>query len=674
MAWRLGWFGRLIPLVALATFLPSLRNGFTGWDDSPYIVSNPHMTTPGGLRRIWTTPESEQYYPLTFTSYWLEYRLWGTNALGYHATNTVLHAINALLVLLWLRAMRAPRWAALTVGLLFAVHPVQTMTVAWIAERKNLLSCMFVLVSLLSWLRFRRGGERWYAAALIAFAAALLSKSAVLTLPLALVALDRLVLRTSWRSSLLRILPMLALSVISTLVTVFFEQKFLMHPPQPGVRPLIAAAAIWFYAFKLLIPAGLLPIYQLWQPSVRSVLWWLPLLGLLAGALVLWRARRRLDALVAYGLIHFVVFLLPTLGLVPFGNLAVTYVSDHYLYIACIGFFLAVVTAFGRTRIVARAPRAAIALATGLAIVAYIVVTEIYIPVFKDPPAMWERTLTGNPECFPAQAGLGRYYAQRQDWQPALDHFRRALAILPDQWDIAIDLGSTYLRANNIEAAEEIFQRVADAQPGLAVPLFNLALIAERTGRPEYAMQLYEKGLAIDPHDARAHVALAGMQLGYLRRAEAAQHFRKAIELRPTEARAYLGLATCQRGQGAFTDALTTLQRGLNNCGEDVALLNMLARIMATAPDDAVRNGAMAMAIARRAAQLTQEQNPEVLDTLAATYAEAGDFRMAVQTAQTAAQLAESSGNTSALRRILDSLELYQRREPLRETTMQERR
>ncbi|MCH8224440.1 MAG: hypothetical protein IIC97_01085 [Chloroflexi bacterium] len=203
----------LIPLFAILAYAIGVSNGYVFWDDGKYIRFNPHMTAPDGLWRIWFTFESPQYYPLTFTSFWLEYRLWGPNATSYFVTNVLLHAANGVLVFAVARALGQSRAVAWLCGCLFAVHPIQVASVAWLAERKNVLSGVFALTSMLLYLRFaRRGGARLYAGCLLAYMAALLSKTAVVTVPVSLLLAELLIFRRPLRVALRRVAPMILLA------------------------------------------------------------------------------------------------------------------------------------------------------------------------------------------------------------------------------------------------------------------------------------------------------------------------------------------------------------------------------------------------------------------------------------------------------------------------------
>jgi hypothetical protein len=231
------WYGALVLLTTLA-FQPTFGAGFIEWDDQIYVEENPLLHDVSGLKKFWnpTLRGMPQYYPLLFTSYWLEYRLWGLRPGGYHAVNLGLHLANVGLVLLLMRSFGASGWVAALAAGVFAVHPVQVASVAWIAERKNTLSGFFYLISFLLYLRHRRTGSRWaYAACLGAFLGALLSKTQTATFLISLLLAEWLLQRTGRLRKVTlggvaaRLLPMLALCGLAAVVTVYFEHG----RPQP---------------------------------------------------------------------------------------------------------------------------------------------------------------------------------------------------------------------------------------------------------------------------------------------------------------------------------------------------------------------------------------------------------------------------------------------------------
>ena len=291
-----GWAALALALLVVVSYFPALQGGFV-WDDVIF-AEEPVIHSPGALRSIWFSPsdiDENHYWPLVYTSFWLEHRLWGLQPAGYHAVNILLHLLNCLL--LWRLLLRLKVPGALLIAMVFAVHPLHVESVAWIIERKDVLSALFYLGAVLAWLRFvevERVGH--YLLVALLFAAGLLSKSVVVTLPLALLIVQW------WRSGrvtlldLLRVAPLMVIGVAITAADLAFYRE--RNPLELGYtlaeRMLIAGRALWFYAGKLMWPAELAVIYPLWEIDARSLAGWGYVAAAAGLALALWLLRERL--------------------------------------------------------------------------------------------------------------------------------------------------------------------------------------------------------------------------------------------------------------------------------------------------------------------------------------------------------------------------------------------
>jgi hypothetical protein len=343
-AWRRWLPAVLLALMTLAAYWPSMRGGFI-WDDDRY-AANPVLEQPGGLTKIWTLqPAATQYYkefPLVYTTFWLERHAWGLEPLGYHVVNLVLHIANALLVWLLLKRLHvAGAWMA---AVIFALHPVQVESVAWISERKNVLSGLFFLLALGGYLRFEDGRARgWYVGALGLFLAALLSKPVTCTLPVILLVLRwQRGLRIT-RRDVANLLPFFALSVGIGVFTLVVERS----SPNPATylsvaqRILVAGRALWFYPAELVWPVNLAFSYPRWSVDAQSLAQWSWVVaGLGAGAWV-WHTRHRLGRMFVGGLMFYVITISPVIGLVGVYTFRYAFVADHYQYLASIGLIAA---------------------------------------------------------------------------------------------------------------------------------------------------------------------------------------------------------------------------------------------------------------------------------------------------------------------------------------------
>jgi len=646
-------------VLAAALYLPTIRYGFTGWDDTAYVANNPHVTSAAEFSRIWTSSDSDVYYPVTYSSYWLEYRLWGADPAGYHAINVLLHAVNAVLVVFLLLALGTTLRSAVLAAALFAVHPIQVMTVAWVAERKNLLALLFTLLTLLAWVRAEdgSGGRRLRLFAVFLFAAALLSKTAVLGLPLALLGYDTLVRRRNPRASLAWVAPLLVASGLFAWVTVTFELPFVGRGDSvlvPGFleRLQIAGAAVWFYLGKLALPLGLSPAYPRWPVGASNWIWWLPLLGAIAAVaafgLVVPRLRSDRWRLIAWLAALAVVLVFPSLGIVAFANLAVTFVSDHFVYMPSAALFGAVGVALDagdrEDTLGWRATRtAAIAAA-----VACMGATLAYQPVFRDAESLWSRVLRIAPDSYAGNVGLAEAWSAAGRFDDARAKYEKAVAIEPRVPDAYLFWGRRKNERGDSAGAAELFARALTLAPDSVPAMVGLAAASERMGAIPKALDLYERAVRSAPRDVPARMGLGAMELGYARPEDALREFRAVVEIVPAYPRGYLGVATCLRSLSRYAEAVQTLRAGLGRAPDDLPLLNLLALTLATAPDERVRNGASAVAVAERATGAAPD-GYEFRATLAAAYAEAGRFEDALRESRSAEAAATAAhDDTSA--------------------------
>ncbi len=516
------WLGyALLAGVTLLCYVPALWNGYI-WDDDNYVTANVTLRSLEGLRRIWLEPRSiPQYYPLVHTSFWLEYQLWGLQPMGYHLVNILLHIGGAMLLWRLLRELAVPgAWLG---ALLFAVHPVQVESVAWVTERKNVLSLVFYLATLLVYLRMTKGGAAawwrtrrgWlhYGLAMLLFVAALLSKTVTSTLPAALVVLllwrDWPVTRRDWRM-LLPLVPFFVIGLAMAWVTILLERQ---HVGAMGSewdfslveRCLIAGQVVWFYAAKLLWPEPLIFIYPRWQIDSSHVALYLYPAALLAVLIWLWVRRRRwgLGPLVA--VLLFIGTLTPALGFFNVYPMRYSFVADHFQYHASI-WLLALFGALLH-RLCDRWPRLALllpALIMGLGLL-----TARHTLAFRDEPTLWRDVLAKNDSAWIAHNNLGLAHLHQGDYQSAITRFQSVLSLRPDHSNAPINLALALEKTGNIEEARRWYQE------GLQRNFLNPLAINEvgnffaRQGEAQKAVICYRQALALRPHDLSILMNLA---------------------------------------------------------------------------------------------------------------------------------------------------------------------
>lgn len=676
----------LVLLIAIAVvYAPGRHNQLIEWDDAEYIRDNPALTAPDGLRRIWTPTGQPQFYPLTFTAYWLQYRLWGAEPAGYYAVQVALHAANALLVAALARRLGTSRMAAWLAAALFALHPVQVASVAWLAELKNGLSGMLALAA--AWLYLGRqgkgsigdppgrqtaatSGRGWggYGLSVVLFAGALLSKTAVMGLPLSLWAAERWVCKRRGGGIELRAAGLLALAAAAAIVTIVVEHdRPIEVGGKPAQRPLAAAAALWFYVGKLLLPVRQPALYAAWSVDPRSLLWWLPLLGLVLVAIAGWRWRRRLGGLTRWGAIHFLALVAPTLGLVPFGYLAFAPVADHFVYLALVGPCVAVADVATRWAANGTAARRRIVAVAAAAVLTTLGVrSRQQLHIWADAGTLWSRTLRYNPGSAVAHNNLGLYLERKGDWPAARTHYAEAARLKPDYAEAHNNLGSALIHLGEFEAALAACRRAVELQPHFAEAYNNLGTALGSLGRAEEAVAHFEQAARLKPSLAAAYAncGAASFQLGRLD--EAIACCREALRRNEADAQAHLTLARALARRGDVEEAVRHYDQALRWRPDwpdpALGLAWTLATWSAAGPADTAR----AVQLAERVAASLGRPDPWVLDTLGAAYAAAGRFDDAVRVAEQARRAAESAGLAALVEQIDRRLALYRAGQPFR--------
>lgn len=637
----------LAGLIATAVYLPAVRNAFTNWDDTAYLHNNPHMVASDGLWRIWTSAESPQYYPLTFTSFWIEHKLWGFEPLGYHIVNIVLHGINATLVVAMLVALGMTGPSAFVVGLLFAVSPIQVMSVAWVAERKNVLSTVFGLLALIAcWNWARDGRALAYGVALFAFVLALLAKTAWLVLPIIALAGWLIVFRMRSRRALIAVLPFVVVSVAAAIVTWQLERQF-TPDTQLGVleRVRVATGALVAYVRHALFPIRLYPFYPKWDVTADRAAAWLPLVGIILVTVALGAVRRRLPKVAAWGLVTFVACLMPILGFVTFANMDLTWISDHFAYNAVIGLYAAIVaTTAGALRRLAPARRISIGTALTFAAAAPCVfLTWRDIPVWKDAISMWTRAAEKNPHSTVPLAGLAAAYIDAENLEAAVTQFEALLERDPadaharaqlgwalvqlgrlDRVDARLHLGAqaeargdlagaiaeyqraheldredefaaaalagALLRINQLDAAERVVDSALARHPSAPSLLHRKGAILDARGRPQDAEATLRRALQHAPNEAEIHYALGVALSRQGRGDEAIESYERAVKLRPEVARYWNNLGSAMLEAQRPDPAIVRFRRALALDPQDAAAWNNLGAALAESRryDDAI--------------------------------------------------------------------------------------
>jgi protein O-mannosyl-transferase len=528
------WLAALVIFAAtFLTYSRVLNAGFI-WDDAAHVTP-PHLRSATGLGRIWKEPgAAQQYYPLLHTAFWVEEKLWGGSATGYHAANLALHAFAACLAGLVLRRLAAPGafWAAL----IFALHPVQVESVAWISEQKNTLSAAFYFAAALAYLRFdSTRAWRFYVLAFGLFLCALLTKTVTATLPAALcVVLWWQRGRLDFRRDVTPLLPFLLLGIGAGLFTAWVERTFI--GAKGAVfdlgfleRMLLAGRVVWFYAAKLLWPANLSFIYPRWEISSADPWLWAMLIAALAVTLGSWRLRNRTRRPLAAWLL-FVGTLFPALGFFNAYPFQYSFAADHFQYLATLA--LIAPAAAGAATLACRFPFsgrvATIAAVGGLALLAHSQTDD-----YRDAPTLYRRTIARNPQAWMAHNNLGELLLKARPGDPeAIACFERALALRPAYAEAQNNLGLALTQSGRAREAIPHLEASLRLKPGAHQTHNNLGIALASTGRAEEAVRSFARAAELNPGLPNIHENWAKALLLLGRREEAAERFAVAARLR----------------------------------------------------------------------------------------------------------------------------------------------
>ena len=522
-------------LLAAVFYLPAMLWGGLIWDDLIWAQSKAVLEWDG-LGTLWSWPSrihrEAHYWPLTYTTFWLEHKIWGHAPAGYHVVNVLLHLFNTLLVWRLLLRLAVPgAWIAAAV---FAAHPVHVESVAWIIERKDVLSGLFYLTAVLVWLRFLDKPRPWrYGLALVLFAAGLLSKSIVVTLPAALLIIQwwkegRITVR-----DLQRVAPFFLVALVITAfdLSSVGSRDVVLDYSLPE-RMLVAARALWFYAAKLVWPTNLAVIYPRWEISLGDPWAWLYLAGALALAATLWFTRHRVGRGPLAGALFFAVTLSPVLGFVNHGYMIYSLVADRFQYLAGIGVMAVLVGAavHGSGRLSGRLKSRS--RAAGLAVVVLAILgtmTWRQSEIYRDEVAFYKHIVSVNPQARSGHYNLGMQLNLAGRPEEALAPARMAVEKRPDHTNAYVVLAAVLIHMERFVEAEEILHRALEIDPGHKGSRREMAKLLRLQERREEALQAYHALLEIDPDYALAHAFIGDILVQLQRYDEAVTPLSKAL-------------------------------------------------------------------------------------------------------------------------------------------------
>lgn len=681
----------LLVLVTLAVYWPVLRCEFIEGDDPDYVTQNAHVRsglTLANLRWAFTAMHANNWHPLTWISHMLDCELYALNPAGHHATNVVFHSANTVLIFLLLRRMTGAHWRSAFVVALFALHPLHVESVAWVSERKDVLSTFFWALTIWAYVRYaKRPGPARYLLVTVLFVLGLMAKPMLVTLPCLLLLLDFWPLRRasaepvipgqnikvaenvtgthapSWKRLVLEKVPLLALALVASAVTLWAQTETVGAVSAPlWYRLANALSAYVQYMEKMVWPTGLALLY----PYPHGIVIWKLLIAVIVmGCSSFFAIRHALKRPYLFtGWFWFVGTLVPVIGLVQVG---VQSMADRYTYVPLIGLFI--VIAWGGCELAERwqlRPSVPGSMAV-LAVAACVPVTLTQLNYWRNDISLCEHTLRCTKDNFMIEYALGMAFSDRGQPDLAHRHLAEAIRIAPAFAEPHCCLAEILSLQGKTEDAITSFREAIRCKPSLPAAHLGLARELIKQNKSGEATEELTTLLRLTPDDWGACDALGWVLIRQDRAAEALSHFLDAARINPTNAAVRCHLAMALDLLGRTKEGIVQYREALKIAPRTIEALNNLAWILAANPSPDNRDGTEAVRLAEQACQLTEFRNRTILATLGAAYAEAGRFDEAASMADKAAVMAAAAGNTALTERATKMVGLFRSGQPFHE-------
>jgi tetratricopeptide (TPR) repeat protein len=631
----------LLALATLVVFLPAGGFGFLNYDDNDYVTENnfvSHGLTGTDIQWAFTAFHAGNWHPLTWLSHMTDCTLFGLNPGAHHFVSVLFHAANVALLFTLLLRLTEKIWPAAVIAALFAWHPLHVESVAWISERKDVLSTFFALLALLSYSKFAKENcRRSFWLALIFFALGLLAKPMLVTLPFVLLLLDYWPLQRFQISNfkfqiLFEKIPFFLLTAISCVVTFFAQRngEAVVSLARVSLRYRLenAPVAVVNYLQKFFWPAGLSAIYPM-PDKISTLQVALSVVVLILISAAAWRWRKSRPYFIV-GWLWFLGTLVPVIGLVQVGGAAM---ADRYTYIPSIGFLIALVFLANDLAAKIQTPKVITIGAVAVISAACIFATEFQLPFWHDSESL----------------------------------FRHAATVTQNNEIALVDLGSALETENRLEEALAIDRQAENLKTGRYQLHNNLGNILDKLGRHEESLAEYREAIRLRPDNAVLHNAVGSELTALARFDDALKEFAEAERLDPNYAQPHAETAKVFFQQGRDTEAVDELRDALRCEPDNFQILASTAHYLAANENAAARDGKSALALAAKANELTGHSQPMVFDALGMAFAENGDFTNAQTCAQNALDLA-TAAQMKKLEPLRQRLELYQNRQPWRES------
>ena len=628
----------ILGLITFAVFYQVHSFKFVNYDDPPYVYENLNIQAGITLKAVewtFTSGYAANWHPLTWLSHMLDWRLFGSNAGGHHLTNLIFHISNALLLFLVLKRMTSATWPSAFVAALFALHPMHVESVAWVSERKDVLSTFFWILTMWAWLQYvKHPGITRYILTLLMFSLGLLSKPMLVTLPFILLLLDYWPLERFGKlrtyQLILEKIPFVFLAAISSIVTFLVQRSGggVSRDPALSLTICISNAFISYvkYIEKMYWPAGLAYFYPHPGRNISIFYAVVSVFILLAITFLILRFSSKHRYLLT-GWFWYLGTLVPVIGLIQVGDQAM---ADRYSYIPLTGLFI--IIAWGVSEILLKWQYRKIILGASSLIILLILAICSYVQsgYWKDSVSLCTHALKVTKDNYKAHFNMAVALRDIDKFDEAALEFQKCFQIKPDAALAINGLGVIFGRQGKFDQASEYFTKALNIAPNLAEVRTNLGYVLINQGKLDDAMFNLNESLRINPKSALTHRYLGQVLERKGQIDQAVSHFEEALRLKP----------------------------------DWDELMNELAWILASSDKGAIRNPEKAVKLARRVCELTEYKKPECMDTLAVAYAAAGDFSKAIETAEKALELCRSSNQETLKKELESRLTLYKSGKP----------
>ncbi len=679
----------LLATITWIVFAQTVEYDFINYDDNSAVYENAEVTKGLSFRGIgWALTHSDAalWNPLSTISHMADCQMFGLKPGGHHFNNVLLHSIAVIGLFLVLQQMTGALWQSAFVAAVFAIHPLRVESVAWVVERKDVLSGLFFMLTLAAYARYiRKQTLSRYLLVAILFALGLMSKAVLVTVPFVLLLLDYWPLgrfdtlkavrstSTRWldrmptrRRLVVEKIPLLLLSVGASVVTLLAQNRAMSSLEKLPLLPRInnAFMAIIDYVWQAFWPAKLAVYYP--YPANGPALWQIVLsiallIAITAGVFTLREKRPYLLT----GWFWFLGMLVPNIGIVQAGSQAR---ADRFTYLPHIGLYILVAWAVADISASWRRRHFIMGLTAGTAIIALMCRADIQTKFWRNSESLWIHTLAVNPENPVAEGALGSALMTEGKIDEAITHFKKGLEIWPTDAGAHNNFGNALLANGQLDEAIAHYRKALEFQSNNAMAYYNLGVAYFRKGNLDEAIIHYRKAIEIQPDYPDGYDQLGNtlLQKGEIDAAIAC--WKKSLNTQPANVATRNNLAIVLAQHGRLREAMGHWQKILDLDPRNIDAQNDLAWIFATSPEPSIRNAAHAVNLAKGAIRSSAAKDPNILRTLAAAYAESGRFSEAIDAAEQAMQIAETGRNFDLRNQIQNDIQLYRSHVPLRDT------